>query len=66
MAAKEPIKNMLHEFGLSVPKVMIKNNIGKSRKCVNVGTLSACAFCNSGVNAPTIKAACVKQRKRKK
>ena len=42
--ANKPAKNNVQVVGRVVPSAMMRNSIGKSRKCVNVGTNSPRTF----------------------
>ena len=46
----QPAKNSVQVCGLITPKATMIRSMGRSRKCVNVGTDSARGFYRSGVN----------------
>jgi hypothetical protein len=61
-----PVTNSVQEFGRIAPRATITKNIGRSRKCVNVGRWSRRAASSSPVTDPRSSATLVSRRSRTK
>src|SRR5262245_43345709 len=66
MAIAKPTTKNVQVLGLSVPRPTITKRIGRSRKCVKVGTPSARAFSSSAVKPSPARASRVSRRRRMK